>query len=282
MLLAGIVLCTFEAGAVQEPYDIDLKELRRAPTRRTTDQRSHHKSTATPDSTGEQSSYTVLPGDHLFLILMQRYGLSNKAAEQLIPEIIRLNNIRKAESLSVGQRLLIPLPPLIDTATKAERFSLPESAAAPNQTTVTHHVREMAAAPSQPCLLASEVAEQLGVRVSALSPYIDADSISLSYNNIEVIAVCGLGTAEAYTVERLLARHNIKLLSFKTDETPRSVIERIAETLGISFDILNTDKNAELPLTYLFHAVIDANDLSLTIRPDLPASKQPKTPSASP
>ena len=276
ILLACIVLCTIEAGAVQEPYDIDLKELRRTPTRRTIDQRSRHESTAsvtaTHNSKGENSSYTVLPGDHLFLILMQRYGLSNRAAEQLIPEIIRLNNIRKPESLSVGQRLIIPLPPTTDKATKADRSPLPESITAPPHTVDTPHVREVAVAPSRPCRLARKVAEQLGARVSALSPFIDVESISLSYKTLEVATFCGLGTAEAYTLERLLASHKIKLLYFKADETPRNVIEEIAKTLGISFDVLNTDKEVELPLTYLFHAVIDGKDLRLKLGPVLPAS----------
>ncbi len=277
ILLAGIVLCAFEAGAIQEPYDIDLKELRRVPVHRTTDQRLPHELTksvtAITNAKGENSSYTVLPGENLFLILMQRYGLSNRAAEQLIPEIMRLNNIQKPKSLSVGQRLIIPLPRAIDPTTKTNRSPLPESVAAPPPTTDVPHVREVAVAPSQPCRLAREVAEQLGVRVSALSPFIDAESISLSYKNMEVVTVCGLGTAEAYTLERLLARHKIKLLYFKADETPRNVIEGIAETLGISFDVLNADKAVELPLTYIFHAVIDGKDLNLKIGPALPASK---------
>lgn len=277
ILLAIIVLSVFEAGAVQEPYDIDLRELRRPPVRRTKDKIPPHESTkpvsVTPNTKGENSSYTVLPGENLFLILIQRYGLSNKAAEQLIPEIMRLNNIRKPESLSVGQCLIIPLPPAIGTATKTDRSSKTKSADTPFHTTDTQHAREVAVAPSQPCRLASEVAEQLGVRVSALSPFIDAESISLSYKTLEVVTVCGLGTAEAYTLERLLARHKIKLLYFKADETPRNVIEGIAETLGISFDVLNSDTAVELPLTYLFHAVIDGKDLKLKIGPALPASK---------
>ena len=273
ILLAGIVLSAFEAGAVKEPYDIDLKELRRPPVRRTTDQRPTHESTKpvniVPSVNGENSGYTVLPGDHLFLILIQRYGLSNRAAEQLIPEIIRLNNIKRPECLTVGQRLTIPLSPLaIGTSTKAGRSILPKPV-----TSQSPHVREVAVTPSQPCRMASEVAEQLGVRVSALSPFLDAESISLSYKTLEVVTVCGLGTAEAYTLERLLARHKIKLLYFKADETPRNVIEGIAETLGISFEVLNSDKAVDLPLSYLFHAVVDGKDLNLKIGPALPASK---------
>lgn len=277
ILLAGIALCTFEAGAVQEPYDIDLKELRRAPVRRSMDQRSRNESTesvtAALRSQGEQSRYTVLPGDNLFLILMHRYGLSNKAAEQLIPEIMRLNNIRKPESLSVGQRLIIPLPPATDKATKTDRSPLPESVAAPTQTTDIKQVREVAVEPGHPCLLAREIAELLGVRVSALSPFIEVESINLSYKALEVVTFCGLGTAEAYTLERLLANHKIKLLYFKADENPRNVIEGIAKTLEISFDVLNADTDVELPLIYLFHSVIDGKDLNLKIVPALPASK---------
>lgn len=273
ILLAGIVLYVFEAGAVQEPYDIELKELRRPPVRRTKDQRPPHESTkpvasVISDTKGEKSSYTVLPGEHLFLILMQRYGLSNRAAEQLIPEIMRLNNIRRPESLSVGQRLIIPLPPAISTATKSVRSPLPESVFSP-----PIHVSEKTMPPSQTCRLAREIAEQLGVGVSALFPFIDAKDISLSKDNLQTVTVCGLGTAETYTLKRLLARHKIKLLSFKTDETPHNLTKVFVGTLGISFNVFNTDAAVQLPLSYHFQSGIAGKDLNQTIRPDLPASK---------
>lgn len=278
--LAGIVWYAFVAGAAQEPYDIDLKELRTPPAHRP---KEHHPpqepkkpESAAPDAKGDISNYTVRPGDHLFLILMHRYGLSNEAAEQLIPEILRLNGIRKPEGLSVGQRLTIPLPSPTNTQLhhsrrKSRRSPQPESVAVPPHATDTPHVREMVAPSGQPCLLAREVAEQLGVRVPAFSPLLDAESISVSNDVLKVAVVCGRAPAEAYTLERLLARQGVKLLAFKADEAPRSVIEGLAGRLGISFLLSSADTAAELPLTYIFPAANAGKDLVLTIRPDVPA-----------
>lgn len=52
--------------------------------------------------------YTVKPGDHIFKILMVNFGMSNDAAERLIPEIVRINHISNIRKLTVGDTLLIP------------------------------------------------------------------------------------------------------------------------------------------------------------------------------
>lgn len=57
---------------------------------------------------GEYVRYTVKPGDHIFKILVSRFGMSNEAAEKLIPEIVRINDISNIKSLTVGRTLLIP------------------------------------------------------------------------------------------------------------------------------------------------------------------------------
>jgi hypothetical protein len=267
--------------AVGEPYDIDLKELRRPPVRRAKEQPPREpieSVSSTPNAGQENSSYIVRYGDHLFLILMQRYGLSNEAAEKLIPEIMRLNGIKNPKGLLVGQRLTIPLQQVKDNASNApskkSRKTIkpspqPESAGA----TKTPDIREIAASASRPCSLASEVAKQLGVSVSALSPLIYAESVSVSNDALKMVVVCGLEPAEAYTLERLLARHSQKLLVFKADEVPRKVIEELADRLGISFHLSNPDTATELPLTYFFPTAIDGKGLMLTIRPDLPVPK---------
>lgn len=283
--LAGILCCAFIAGAGQGPYDLDLKELRRPPLRRAKGQKPSHVPKkfvpAASSVQGENSIYTVRPGDHLFLILMQRYGLSNNAAEQLIPEIMRLNGVLKPEGLSVGQRLTIPLLPITDAAANKSSQSgqaphpspLPESGAAPPHATETHLVQEIVADRSRPCMLARDVAEQLGIRISPLSPFLDAESVSVAYDALKVAVVCGLEPAEAYTLERLLTRYGVKLLLFKADEAPRTVIEGLAGRLGIFFRLSNADAVSELPLTYLFPAAISGKDLRLTILPDPSSSK---------
>jgi hypothetical protein len=227
---------------------------------------------------GETSNYTVRPGDHLFHILMHRYGLSNTAAEMIIPEIMRLSGIQKPENLSVGQRLTIPLPLPSDTATQSRSKNSrnapqPESAVEPPRVTRTPHMREIVARPSQPCLLAREVAEQLGVRIPSLSPLLNAESISVYSNEVKMAVVCDLSPAETYTLERLLAQQGAKILVLKADEMPRMVVEELVGRLKILFQLSNADTASNLPLTYLFPDAIAGEDLWLTIRPDVPASK---------
>lgn len=53
--------------------------------------------------------YTVKPGDYLLRILVREFGLSDNEAEQLVPEVVRLNRIHDIRKLTVGQTLLIPL-----------------------------------------------------------------------------------------------------------------------------------------------------------------------------
>lgn len=130
LVLTGMVCTALCANAGQESYDINLKELkqqsydinlrelRRTPARRARTRR-HARSpkralpaASAPTATADgNSSYTVRSGDHIFLILSRHYGLSNTATERMIPRVMQLNNIRTPYRLTVGQQLLIPLPP---------------------------------------------------------------------------------------------------------------------------------------------------------------------------
>lgn len=118
LLLALVGLAT--AAHAAAPFELDLKELDRqnaAPEKPEKKKPAKaKKSTATharaareeAASSGGVVRYTVKPGDHIFKILVSRFGMSNEAAERLIPEIIRLNNICDIRKLTVGQTLLIP------------------------------------------------------------------------------------------------------------------------------------------------------------------------------
>lgn len=127
----GCLLWTaFVAYAGQEPYeinprdlpqpsyDIDLRELRRTPPQKARKVRKPRPPRRAPApaplhaADGEETSiYTVRSGDHLFLILSSRYGLSDTATERLIPRVMRMNGIRNPYRLTIGQRLTIPLTP---------------------------------------------------------------------------------------------------------------------------------------------------------------------------
>lgn len=210
--LTSIIWCALVAGAAQEPYDINLKEL------------------------------------HL-------------------PPVGRAKTLR---------------PQLTDTATnspsqsarrKSKPAPQPKSAAVQPHAADTHHEREVVATTVQPCLLAREAAEHLGVQAADFSPFIGKESVSVAYDVMKIVVTCGLAPDEAYTLKRLLTRQGVKMLSFKADEAPRTVIEGLFGSLGITFHLSNTVTGAGLPLTYFFPAAVAGDDLRLTIRPDTLASK---------
>ena len=113
------------------PFDIDIKELDRenkavppktekkktnkarkeVPAAAAVKSGKGHaaaRSTAANGGEGEYLRYTIKPGDHIFKILVGRFGMSNEAAERLIPEILRINKISNIRTLTVGHTLLIP------------------------------------------------------------------------------------------------------------------------------------------------------------------------------
>ena len=108
--------------AAESSFEIDIKELDRTktparatkkktvkPSRPAPARSSTRKKAETlPASATGYVKYAVKSGDHIFKILMKDFGMSNSAAEALIPEIVRLNNISDIRKLSVGQTILIP------------------------------------------------------------------------------------------------------------------------------------------------------------------------------
>lgn len=106
------------ASASATSFELDVKDLQTvAPAKRTPKRKTAapaasaetKRGTAPAETKGGVSRYTVKPGDFIFKVLMREYGLSNAAAEALIPEIQRINNLRSITRLSVGQTILIPL-----------------------------------------------------------------------------------------------------------------------------------------------------------------------------
>lgn len=122
LLLALVGLAT--AAHAAAPFELDLKELDRRnaspekPEKKPEKKKPAKAKKSTPKHargakeeaavSGEFARYTVKPGDHIFKILVSRFGMSNEAAERLIPEIIRINNVCDIRKLTAGQTLLIP------------------------------------------------------------------------------------------------------------------------------------------------------------------------------
>jgi hypothetical protein len=122
LLLLVLLSLPSRLGATQAPFDIDLQELDRdkpAPPPKVGKTRVKKViPAAAPPRVGKPRRtaadaagflhYTVEPGDHIFKILMARFSMSNEAAERLIPEIIRINDISNIKNLTIGRTLLIP------------------------------------------------------------------------------------------------------------------------------------------------------------------------------
>lgn len=296
IILSSFAFCTGICIAAPDSFEIDLKELPPAKAQHRTRQRAEVPERKTPPETGQSkgsSIYTVRPGDHLFLILIRSYGLSNNAAEQLIPEVMRLNDIRNTHGLTVGQRLTIPLPPPQERPTREAREKKPEARPAPVQAarpqTVQTPTSEPSTAQSQPhpaqpaaeanmrrvtvpasppCTLARAIVEQLGLLAPPKKPQPNEESFTASNAGLTVVVACGLSLDEAYTYERLLEQQKTQLIVFSGKEPCRRVIESLSNRLGLSYKPSDPDAVRDLPLTYIISAIgPDGQDVRLTIAP---------------
>jgi len=96
------------AHAIDPRFDLDPRLLDRT-AEPAADEKQGRPSRKAVRSAPGMSEYTVRPGDHIFIILMREYGLSNAEAEALVPEVKRLNGISDIRRLQVGRSLRIPL-----------------------------------------------------------------------------------------------------------------------------------------------------------------------------
>lgn len=105
-------------GATPANFEIDLNELKKttdavkktpSPKVKPAARESKRHSSAHRSATAPVATYTVKPGDNLFKILMRDFGMSNREAELLIPEIVRANGLSSSTALSTGKKLTIPL-----------------------------------------------------------------------------------------------------------------------------------------------------------------------------
>ncbi|MBJ6798967.1 LysM peptidoglycan-binding domain-containing protein [Geomonas propionica] len=153
-LLLALLLIPARLLAAPPEFQIDIKELDRqkpaapksvqkpAPKQHKQAPKKKEPEAKAPQETkkehaapaGEHVRYTIKPGDHIFKILVGHFGMSNEAAERLVPQIIELNGIKNIKSLEVGRTLLIPAAALhggeAKTAKKEKGRTHPEGPAA--------------------------------------------------------------------------------------------------------------------------------------------------------
>ena len=119
----ALLLVPFSACVASSPYELDIRELEEGASPatsgkakpRTDVKRTRAKVPADPgrpskkDLEGEFVNYTIRPGDHIFKVLTERFGLSSARAEEMIPRILRVNGIRDVRGLQVGRTIRIPV-----------------------------------------------------------------------------------------------------------------------------------------------------------------------------
>jgi len=314
-MLAVIMMRPGPVTAAQGEFDIDLKELRHGGAN---EKPQHHPQPSPPASTeidlrelrriapplaakpaqrkrrvptaaaprnvesGRESIHLVQPGEHLFLILMKQYGLSNQAAEQLIPEIMRLNGITSPKGLKVGQRLRIPLAARDGKSSSITRAAGPETGqqttttvpdtapTAPPEPAAPSTARSISIMSAPPCKLAHDILETMGLLTSSSTRIQGAETVSAASAGRSITIACGLSKAEIYTYERLLARNGKQLVTFDGDESEDCVVEKLATHLGLEFRKRDPD-SATLPQTYVFAPIgTGSQELQLTIMPASP------------
>ena len=296
-ILAALMMIHQSALAAPNNYEIDLKELRattpRQPAKKTDQHKRKRHTTAErgigTTETGQESIYVVRAGDHLFQILMKKYGLSDPEAERLIPSVMQLNGISSPKGLKVGQRLRIPLPATERSRNAASREPAPELHTAPPVADATAApqsspapVTAEAASPQptappleagiisliyeSPCKLALSLVKKLGLPASVRPDITGVEAVGAAHAGRNVTVICGLSEAERYTYERLLASGGRQLLFFDEDEDADYVLEELADSLGLEYRKNETDATA--PLSYIFPPLAaGTQELHLTIFP---------------
>ncbi|BDV41340.1 peptidoglycan-binding protein LysM [Geotalea uraniireducens] len=165
LLLTGIIAVSAGTNSfcASSQFELDLQELQNAPPtarhqkRSATRPASHVKKELPPADEEGYSRYTIKPGDFLFKVLIRDFGLSNNAAEALLPEIQRINHLADIKRLEVGQTILIPRrQPKVKTPVSQLNASEPsppasnKSAAAALQPEPPRHVQAPAEPPPPP------------------------------------------------------------------------------------------------------------------------------------
>jgi hypothetical protein len=109
VLLLVFVLPLRKGFPADSPFEIDIRELEKGPAKT---EAAPGKVIRPGKSSGQSAEkfrkYPVRNGDTVYLILTRRFGLSARKAENLIPEVLRINNITRNTTLSVGRMLLLP------------------------------------------------------------------------------------------------------------------------------------------------------------------------------
>jgi hypothetical protein len=217
-----------------QSLEIDLKELGGTKAKKSKSKSVKRKpdksEPAVPASVvgnAERSSYVIRSGEHLALVLVQHYGLTEVEARRLMPEIMRINGISSPQKISVGQKLIIPLPYPADKPS--------EKAVAATQTSAERSAETIAITYSDACSFAAELAEKLGLLVTPPSLEVGGKVITARHEALSVTLACDATPAEAFTYQRLLTLKGEQLMLLGRKDPAGLVLEKLAGHLGLKF-----------------------------------------------
>lgn len=130
-------------------------------------------------------------------------------------------------------------------------------------------VSELTLKGSNACQLAERLAVAVAHRVPEQQLLYDLDLkpvAAVTFGGLQLLVVCDLAAAEAYTYRRLLDDHGVELVSIAPGTAASVVTAAIADALGISYQLQQETLNGEL--SYLFPAEFERKrPLKLTIQP---------------
>jgi hypothetical protein len=124
---------------------------------------------------------------------------------------------------------------------------------------------------AEACGLARQVSEKLGILVSPPALDLGGQVFTARDENVSVTVVCDPNPAELITYGRLLSMLGEQLLVLDKKDSSRVAIEKLAESLGLSFKVTGAAKLDSLPQEYLFvKSGQPGQEIKLTVYPAVP------------
>ncbi len=113
LYIAPLFLSVFLGGncalALDPRFELNTQELQQKLPARSSPAPPAKMAPEPQRKSAGETTYIVKPGDHLMKILVRGFGMGNKEAKILIPEIKRRNQLGDTQRLRTGMRLIIPL-----------------------------------------------------------------------------------------------------------------------------------------------------------------------------
>ncbi|HTP64821.1 MAG TPA: peptidoglycan-binding protein LysM [Geobacteraceae bacterium] len=112
-VLATLCISSFQgvspAHAIDPRFELDPQALREKLPPVASRALPTKAEPAAPRTSAGETVYTVRPGDNLMKILVRDFGMSDNAAESLIPEIRRRNGLIAGRRLRSGMQIVLPV-----------------------------------------------------------------------------------------------------------------------------------------------------------------------------